>query len=272
MALVSSGKLNAPVSPPPSARVPHGLEPGALNVAYYGRRSTGRDDYWRKMAAPRLRVTTFLERIAEEPARSLVDLGCGGGTLLAEIAARRPDMALCGIDLAGEQIEINRAGNPAVQWYAADLDRRLPASELPHDRFDVAVASEIVEHVAHPAVLLENARELVAPGGRLLLSTQSGPVRETERRVGHVRHFSVDEMLVLLQRAGWHAVWVYNCGFPFHDLSKWYANLDPDASMRRFGGDRYGWKEDLVCWALRRAFRFNSGRRGAQLFAVGRKA
>jgi SAM-dependent methyltransferase len=251
------------------APVPSG-DPKAVNGAYYGRASTGRDDYWRKMAAPRLRVATFVRLVSEEPARSLVDLGCGGGDLLAEIGARRPDMTLCGIDLAGAQIEQNRTRTPAVGWHAADLDGPLPAPALPRERFDVAVASEIIEHVAHPPVLLQNARRLVAPGGRLLLSTQSGPVRETERRVGHVRHFAVEEMRALLEGAGWEPVRVWNCGFPFHDLSKWYANLDADASMRRFGDDRYGWREDLVCWALRGAFRLNSARRGAQLFAVAR--
>lgn len=245
---------------------------GAVNTAYYGRLSTGRDDYWRKMAAPRFRVSTFLRLVDAEPARSLVDLGCGSGSLLADIGARRPDMTLCGVDLSEAQIEANRIGTPLVQWYSTDLDRPLPEAALPPERFDVVVASEIIEHVAHPEFFLANALQLAAPGGRLLLSTQSGPLRETERRVGHVRHFTVDAMRALLERAGWQPIRVWNAGFPFHDLSKWYANLDPDASMRRFGDEGYGWKENLVCWALRSAFRLNSARRGAQLFAIARKS
>jgi len=107
---------------------------------------------------------------------------------------------------------------------------------------------------------------------RIAVSTQSGRIGETERRVGHVRHFTSDEMARVLRDAGWRPVRVWNAGFPFHDLSKWYANRDPDASMRRFGERSYSWQEDLVCLGLRLAFQLNSSRRGAQLFAVGRRA
>jgi cyclopropane fatty-acyl-phospholipid synthase-like methyltransferase len=247
-------------------------EAAAVNGDYYGRLSAGRDDYWRKMAAPRFRVATFLSLLEEHPAGSLLDIGCGNGTLLAEIGARHPRMALGGVDLSEAQVAANRQSRPAVSWYAADLDRPLDSSTLPPSRFDVVVASEIIEHVCHPDVFLRNALQLAAQGGRLLLSTQSGPVRETERRVGHVRHFTVREMTDLLEQSGWQPQRVWNAGFPFHDLSKWYANLDPDASMRQFGESHYGWKQDLVCSALRVAFRFNSSHRGAQLFAVARKS
>ena len=140
------------------------------------------------------------------------------------------------------------------------------------DRFEMVVASEIVEHVRDPRTFLSNALQMAVPRwGRLLLSTQSGPLRETERRVGHLRHFAAADMTQVLLDAGWEPLRVWNAGFPFHDLSKWYANRDPDASMRRFGDERYGLREDLVCMALRVAFRLNSRRRGAQLFALARR-
>ena len=250
-------------------RVPDG---NTVNAAYYGQTSTGRDDYWRKMAAPRFRVATMLRLLAEEPARSVVDLGCGGGNLLAEIRGRRPDVALAGVDLSSAQIEANRATHPEVRWYAADRAVPSAVAELPAGSFDVVVASEIVEHVGDPVTFLANALRLARPGGRLLLSTQSGRVGETERRVGHVQHFTSDEMARVLRDAGWRPVRVWNAGFPFHDLSKWYANRDPDASMRRFGERSYSWQEDLICLALRLAFQLNSSRRGTQLFAVARRA
>ena len=129
----------------------------------------------------------------------------------------------------------------------------------------------MIEHVDDPAAFLRNAAALAAPGATLLLSTQSGPVHETERSVGHVRHFCRSTMETLLKQSGWEPVRVWNAGFPFHDLSKWWANRNPYASIQRFGNCRYGPFERAICAALRLAFLFNTHSRGAQLFVVARR-
>ncbi len=201
----------------------------------------------------------------------MVDLGSGGGELLAELRVRFPGVALAGVDIAAAQIAENRRRYPGIDWHVADLDVQDGIPQALRGAFDVVIASELIEHVDHPEALLHNARDLVGPAsGHLLLSTQSGALRETERRVGHRRHWSRSEIRAALLDAGWTPLRVWNCGFPFHDLSKWYANRDPTGTMARFGARPYGIKEDLVCYALRAAFRLNSGRFGAQLFAVAR--
>lgn len=241
------------------------------NRQFYDQALDGMNDYWRKMAAPRFRVSEFMRLLDEEPFFRLCDLGCGGGQLLREIADRHPRAQLVGVDVAESQLALNRRELPGMRFVGMDLDRPAAVPSDLIDACDVVVASELIEHVSNPQQLLENARGLVRTGGRLLLSTQSGKVRETERRIGHQRHFTVAEMSALLDRAGWQPVRVYNCGFPFHDLSKWYANRDPDASMQQFAGGKYGLREDVLCFLLRLAFRFNSRSHGAQLFAVARK-
>jgi SAM-dependent methyltransferase len=242
--------------------VPEG--PAAVNARYYAARGAGVDDYWRLMAAPRRRRRVLLAALLARRPASVVDLGCGSGELLAEVAARLPDARLCGVDLPGV------AGGPGlvgVRRLAADLGRPFdPPADL--EPFDVAVASELLEHLERPAALLDNARRLVRPGGALLLSTQSGPVRATERVVGHVRHFAAGDVAALLAAAGWRPVRVWNEGFPFHDLSKWLANLRPEAALAGFGAGRYGVAQRCACALLRAAFRCNSRRRGAQLFAI----
>jgi hypothetical protein len=153
-----------------------------------------------------------------------------------------------------------------------DLDGpvRFPADWC--GRFQAILATEVVEHLDHPEDFLRSVRQLAVPKrGRLYLSTQSGPLRETERRVGHQRHFTAREMTALLEKTGWQVLRAWNTGYPFHDLSKWYANRDPDKSMQRFGEQQYGWSENLVCVALRLMFRLNSSHRGEQLFAVAER-
>ena len=99
------------------------------NRAYYDQELAGKDDYWRKMAAPRFRVREFLRLLDVEPFFRLCDLGCGGGQLLREIAEHHPRAALCGVDLAETQIAANRRQIPSAQFFAMDLDQ--PAARFP---------------------------------------------------------------------------------------------------------------------------------------------
>jgi 2-polyprenyl-3-methyl-5-hydroxy-6-metoxy-1,4-benzoquinol methylase len=240
-----------------------------INRDFYERELPGLTDYWKKMAAPRFRVQTVLEQLRQRKPSSVVDLGCGGGQLLDEVRHALPQARLVGIDLSERQIADNRAHRPDIRWLTANLEQ---PGEWPADdrqRYAAVTAVEVIEHLDHPEIFLKNARALLAPGGFLLLSTQSGTVGETERRVGHRRHFTPQAISALLDAAGFAVERVWNTGFPFHDLSKWYANLDPDGSMNRFGDKPYGLREDLICLGLRALFRLNSNRRGAQLFAVG---
>lgn len=242
------------------------------NLGFYDQAADGTNDYWKRMAAPRWRVKTLRRLLAKDAPRQVVDLGCGNGALLEAVGDVVPGAVRVGLDLAPEQIDRNRKEKPAIEWHVADLGTAhaaLPAGC--EGRFDAVLATEILEHVDRPEVFLALAHTLAAPGARLYLTTQSGPVHETEKRVGHVRHFTADGLARLLQAAGWLPERVWNGGFPFHDLSKKVANLNPDGMMQRFAGQRYGWKERLTCALLRGAFLFNSQSTGYQLFALARK-
>jgi 2-polyprenyl-3-methyl-5-hydroxy-6-metoxy-1,4-benzoquinol methylase len=242
-------------------------EASRVNQEFYEQIPPGRRDYWRKMAACRHRVETLLIELAHDRPASVIDLGCGDGALLEEVARVLPESSLAGVDLSMPQIELNRRAHPDVRWHVCDLDREFAIPERAAAA-NALIASEVIEHLDHPEQFLRSALALGATGCRLYLSTQSGPLRETERRVGHRRHFTAGELAELMLETGWTPLRVWNTGFPFHDLSKWYANLNPDRSLAQFGDQAYGPRQNAICWALRQAFRFNSTSRGAQLFCV----
>lgn len=244
----------------------------SINRDYYERTTAGREDYWRKMAAPRHRVEVMRQVIGELRPTSIVDLGCGNGVLLTELRDAVPSARWSGLDLSRPQVAENVRLLPWATFRDGNLEQPFPADFDWLGQFDVAIATEVIEHLDAPGVFLENAARLLKPGGHLVLSTQSGPIRQTEQRVGHRRHYENRDMEALLSQHHFKPVRVWNTGFPFHDMSKWYANLNPDASMSQFGEGAYGLKENLICSALRLAFKFNSGNRGAQLFAIAQKA
>lgn len=242
-----------------------------FNRAYYNRLSAGRENYWSLMPAPKMRIDEVVAAIeAGKPdARRICDFGCGNGALLLVLAARFPEARLSGLDLSEEQIGQNTSTIPGMRWGVADLTS--PDFEYPFDRrCDVAVSSEVIEHLDHPLEYLRNVRSSLENDGLLVLTTQSGPVHDTERYVGHVRHWEPDEMRAALVEAGFRDVAAHNCGFPFHDLSKWAANLRPGLTVQRFGGEEWGLPERSVAAALRLLFRLNSRSRGRQLVAVAR--
>lgn len=239
------------------------------NQAYYGELTAGRENYWQFMPAPRMRIGKILAAMREidRAVETVCDFGCGNGALLREIAGSFPDSTLHGIDLSPDQIEQNRQLNPEWRWEQADLTS--DSYSYPFDgACDLAVSSEVIEHLDEPLRYLRNILNSLNPGGTLILTTQSGPVHETERHVGHVRHWASDEMTELLNAAGFRNARAYNCGFPFHDLSKWAANLNPERVIARFGQHEWGPFERATAAALRLLFRFNSSRRGFQLVAT----
>lgn len=243
-----------------------------INREYYERTTAGREDYWKKMAAPRHRVEVMRQVIRELNPASVVDLGCGNGVLITELRDVLPSVRWSGLDLSRPQVAENVKNLPWATFRDGNLEQPFPDDFDWLGSFDCAIATEVIEHLDSPGTFLDNAARLLKPGGALVLSTQSGPIRETEQRVGHRRHYSQREMKELLAQHRFTPVRVWNTGFPFHDLSKWYANLNPDGSMSQFGEGAYGLKENAVCAALRLAFKFNSASSGAQLFAIARKA
>lgn len=243
-----------------------------VNVEYYLTDSPGRADYWRRMAAPRARMARFLKLMRPVSPSSVADLGCGSGDLLCEVRRAFPKARLCGIDLSPRLIGANIEHCRDTIWRAMDLDVDADFEQALLGAFDVVIASEIIEHVEHPDIFLGNALKLARPGGgMLLLSTQSGRMWETERQVGHRRHFSREEMRELLEAAGWRVERVWNEGCPFHDLAKRAANVRPGKTMKAYSERPYGFFQKLVCLLLRVAYAFNSRKKGAQLFAVARR-
>lgn len=244
-----------------------------LNRSYYGELTAGRTSYWRLMPAPRMRIDAILGGVrarAPHP-EAICDFGCGNGALLEVLADHYPAARLQGIDLSEQQIEQNRLTAPQVEWAAADLTSREFSYPFAHT-CDVAVSSEVIEHLDREREYLANVFRSLRAGGVLVLTTQSGPVHTTERHVGHIRHWEAREMGALLSAAGFVNVAVTNCGYPFHDLSKWAANLRPDVVIRRFGEREWGPTERATAAVLRLLFRFNSRRKGNQLVATAEKA
>jgi len=99
----------------------------------------------------------------------LLDIGCGGG-LLSEPMARL-GATVVGADAAERNIPVARLH---AEQSGLTIDYRHTTAEAlaaEGEVFDVVLAMEIVEHVADPQGFVTTCRELLKPGGLMVMST-----------------------------------------------------------------------------------------------------
>src|SRR6201998_4163669 len=100
------------------------------------------------------------------PGASLLDIGCGPGTITADLAARGapgPVMAVDQfadvLDVAHDEVERRELSN--VSFATADVHKL----DFPDDAFDVVHAHQVLQHVADPVRALREMRRVCRPGG-----------------------------------------------------------------------------------------------------------
>jgi arsenite methyltransferase len=113
------------------------------------------------------RATRALLRL--QPGETVLDVGCGPGFLLAEMADEVGAQGkLNGIDASADMIALARQrcrGFSTVALQEADA-LALPFAD---STFDVVVSTQVYEYVADIAAALREAARVLRPGGRLLI-------------------------------------------------------------------------------------------------------
>jgi SAM-dependent methyltransferase len=95
------------------------------------------------------------------PGLSLLDVGCGPGTLTADLAARVAPGRVVGVDVSADVIAEAKGAAPGVELVVGDF--RDPALAL--GSFDVVHAHQVLHHVHDPVGALRQMAELTKPGG-----------------------------------------------------------------------------------------------------------
>lgn len=102
--------------------------------------------------------------------KSLLDLGCGSGFICAE-AARNGARHVVGIDLKDPD-------DAAQSWRFCSVDlesdhwhQDVPLASTGEHKFDLIFAFDILEHLSSPVKFLSQCHALLAPNGKLILTT-----------------------------------------------------------------------------------------------------
>lgn len=92
---------------------------------------------------------------------SLLDVGCGPGSITAEFAARLSVADVLGVDLSESVIATARAANPTMRFEVMDLY----GLDIANDSFDIVHAHQVLQHVSDPVGALAEMRRVAKPGG-----------------------------------------------------------------------------------------------------------
>jgi SAM-dependent methyltransferase len=176
-------------------------EPGGASGFYDAsyRRSGEREARWRELGA--LGKADHVQALVRGRPDRLVEIGCGDGALLAELARRDVAGRLTGYDVSAEAVRAARRRGMHADVFDGV---RVPA---PADAFDVAVLSHVLEHVDDPSALLREAARLArfvvveVPLERSL-SGRRASRRERSSAIGHVQSLDREAIRALVKGAG----------------------------------------------------------------------
>jgi ubiquinone/menaquinone biosynthesis C-methylase UbiE len=95
---------------------------------------------------------------------SVLDLGCGPGTITADIGRRVAPGRVLGVDASAAVIDETRrdaGGGPNVEFSVGDLY----ALEIDDHTFDIVHAHQVLQHLPDPVRALREMKRLCKPGG-----------------------------------------------------------------------------------------------------------
>src|SRR5262245_34331304 len=116
---------------------------------------------WYKFSVPYLRQILT-------PETRLVELGCGQGFILRYLAHEHllPEENIYGMDQSRTAVDFVKRHLPRAHVDTGDIYHLT----YPREHFQVCLLMETVEHLAEPGLALAQIKEIMAPGGVLLLS------------------------------------------------------------------------------------------------------
>lgn len=196
-------------------------------------------DYDGYYSPTNLAVSSFISKRVEEiiagfePYRQtgrLLEIGFGAGAML-HAAAR------AGWEAAGTEISRTAADHGRAQGLDVFCGE-LSEAGYADGRFDVVIASELLEHVSHPGELISEVARILRPGGLLWATTPN--IRGLSSRLlglnwttvspDHLHLFSPKGITCLLQSAGFRRVRIDSQGVNPFEL--WHALLHRDQFLK----------------------------------------
>jgi len=118
-------------------------------------------------------VPEMLENLLKELNKlySLIDLGCGDGRILYALYSKgllKNTGRIVGVDISEERMRRLKEFCPFAEGVVADV---CDLKQIPDNSFDVAISSQVIEHVPDDSRMLKEVRRILKSNGYFYVST-----------------------------------------------------------------------------------------------------
>jgi 2-polyprenyl-3-methyl-5-hydroxy-6-metoxy-1,4-benzoquinol methylase len=194
---------------------------------------------------------------------SVLDVGCGQGTLLTNVAAVAPHAELYGTDFSITALQMAKQRLPDAVFTIMDVTHNTYQAA-----FDLVLCTDVLEHIEDDVAAIQNLARLTKK--YLLIATVQGRMRHHEPKAwGHVRNYHYGELVKKLQAAQLNVVRKVEWGFPF--FSPLYRDVNAIIGGVGTSG-KYGIARKTIAEVIYQVFRLNNNHRGDEIFVLAEKS
>jgi SAM-dependent methyltransferase len=129
----------------------------------------------------------------------VLEVGCGGGTVLRMLEARCSRGTVVGLDFFAEGL---RRARRRTRCAMVQADLHWPPFR---ERFDLIGLFDVLEHLEDDEAVLHRLHEMTVPGGALLLTVPSRPGLWSyfDEAARHHRRYELEALVSVVTRAGY---------------------------------------------------------------------
>jgi SAM-dependent methyltransferase len=182
-------------------------ETGASNLDYARRRQTDRAHIYRLWRRTE-EVFRAIDRFAGSSVRAVLDMGTADGQMLASLRRKFPEATMAGVEYGRDLAVFAKKNQPTLGIVRGDI-RTL---SFAGSRFDVAVATAVIEHIPEPRAVFQEAHRVLREGGIFILTAPDPFWEHVASLVGHLqedghhRVLSLEELAALGEGAGFQVL------------------------------------------------------------------
>jgi ubiquinone/menaquinone biosynthesis C-methylase UbiE len=138
----------------------------------------GEYDHWKEKSSYYYELLAGIYREFVPPGATVLEIGCGTGTLLHSLSPRRG----VGVDLSPAMVDIAVSKHPALTFLVADAEN-LDLGET----FEFVIVPDVIEHLSDVGAMFRSVRRHCGQGSRVIVTSVNplwAPVLHLAERLG----------------------------------------------------------------------------------------